>query len=325
MPREVVQEHYAWADPGPGYAYSLPYATIGGDGLVLWDDKIWAPSVCYPPYMQVMLSTLPSYGRRALGRSGVEVIRVNGLCATAYNPNAGNYGHFILEVLPRIFLLSILRRKDVDFKIAVDEGSPHWVRSFYRLFFPESDILWFNPDRQVVKPENVIMTTTMSNINSLGLGFSEMICNLQAMVGIIPDTAKSGRVYFSRTKLLSPGRHRIENESEIESIFQDFGFTIAYPETMSPRGQIELCANAAVIAGEFGSAIHNSIFAPEETKVFSLNRINWFQSMICRLRRQRLAYLTPIGGMRDWRSIEAGFQAMVVDTGVLRKALLGFV
>jgi capsular polysaccharide biosynthesis protein len=83
---------------------------------------------------------------------------------------------------------------------------------------------------------------------------------------------------------------------------QELGFSIIHPQEMTILQQIRYYQAAECIAGEYSSALHNTVFAQRGTKVIALNRVNWYQSLICRAFSQRLALIPPADGvMRDWR------------------------
>lgn len=75
------------------------------------------------------------------------------------------------------------------------------------------------------------------------------------------------RIFVSRAKV---GRRRLTNEPEIESIFVRLGFAVVHPETLSIEEQIGVFANAQMVAGLVGTAMHNAIFSKPRTPVLIL-------------------------------------------------------
>jgi len=63
---------------------------------------------------------------------------------------------------------------------------------------------------------------------------------------------------------------RISNQEEIQNIFQQCGFEIVYPEELSLSQNMELFAQAKVIAGATGAAMTNIIFAPKNAKIICM-------------------------------------------------------
>lgn len=69
------------------------------------------------------------------------------------------------------------------------------------------------------------------------------------------------RVYLSRRKISFKQLTRvIANEVLVEKLFRQAGFTVIYPEEIPFNDQLALYANARVVAGPSGSALHNSLF-----------------------------------------------------------------
>lgn len=67
------------------------------------------------------------------------------------------------------------------------------------------------------------------------------------------------------------------------------------PEILSFQEQIRLFAEAELVMGEFGSALHTAVFSPSSTAVVILanSLMNWTQSGISALRGQRVQYIRP--------------------------------
>jgi capsular polysaccharide biosynthesis protein len=60
------------------------------------------------------------------------------------------------------------------------------------------------------------------------------------------------------------------NRPAIEAIAERAGFTLVQPEKLSMPAQLALFETATMIVGEYGSALHNSIFAEPGTIICAL-------------------------------------------------------
>jgi len=78
------------------------------------------------------------------------------------------------------------------------------------------------------------------------------------------------RLYLSRRKWSA--RKRISNEDEVEKVFESFGFIVINPEKINFRAAVTIFRRTNVMAGIWGSAVHNSVFMKPGggTKVISL-------------------------------------------------------
>ncbi|WP_347139425.1 glycosyltransferase family 61 protein [Paracoccus sp. SSK6] len=96
----------------------------------------------------------------------------------------------------------------------------------------------------------------------------DKICRLRHL----SDVPKVERLYISRTK--TKGR-KLGVEPEIERWFSDNGFSIVHPQDLKIEDQIALFSGAKMIAGTAGSAMHNAVFSPPETKILIIGSSGW--------------------------------------------------
>ena len=78
--------------------------------------------------------------------------------------------------------------------------------------------------------------------------------------------AGGGALYLSR----AGGKRNLVNREAMERIAAEHGLAVILPETLSLTDQIALFASAEMIAGEYGSALHNTIFAGAGAAVCAL-------------------------------------------------------
>lgn len=81
------------------------------------------------------------------------------------------------------------------------------------------------------------------------------------------------RIFFSRSRIAA---RKMVNEAEIEGIFAARGFDVIHPELLPVPDQIRLAKDAEMIAGPGGSAMHNLVFSPPETKAMIICSSHWF-------------------------------------------------
>jgi hypothetical protein len=72
-----------------------------------------------------------------------------------------------------------------------------------------------------------------------------------------PDQARGSRLWVSRSKIGSDARNL--NSEATERRLADAGWTIAYPELLTVREQLDHLCRAEVVAGEEGSAFHTAM------------------------------------------------------------------
>lgn len=91
-------------------------------------------------------------------------------------------------------------------------------------------------------------------------------------------TGSAGRVFFSRTEFNESRRRAGHNRARStlvrdeaqDAAFAAGGFQIVAPENLGIDQQLRFAANASVLAGNSGSALHLSAFAPTGTRVLEV-------------------------------------------------------
>jgi len=81
------------------------------------------------------------------------------------------------------------------------------------------------------------------------------------------DNRNKSPIYISKTKL-KHGVSRLKNEIVLESFFEDAGFQIIYPESLSFVEQLNIFNSETPIIGMAGSAFHLSVFSRAHRKLF---------------------------------------------------------
>lgn len=135
------------------------------------------------------------------------------------------------------------------------------------------------------------------------------------------------RVYLSRTghheeraaATGKPSRRARPNDAEVDAMAARLGFVVVHPERLGFAEQVALASGARVLAGPSGSALHLSVFAGPDTAVLELaDARDWShpvftQQILCRARRQRLAWvsLTHGPGGHDVPALEARLRELL--------------
>jgi capsular polysaccharide biosynthesis protein len=94
------------------------------------------------------------------------------------------------------------------------------------------------------------------------------------LAGHQPSLSAS-RLYVSRWRLAQSRGDVDFDESRIEDFFRRHGFTVVYPETLPFVDQVAAFAQADVIAGLGGSALHLSVFMRPESQTLVLCTPRW--------------------------------------------------
>ena len=217
-------------------------------------------------------STRMDWREVALDRIPAESERLKGRYVSLAVKGDSNYGHWIVDSLPR---LALLEEGYEDLKFIIRDGSPRFQKiSLTMLGIPEERIVALKDGWHRV--EQFVLThhaqRAMVPIKTHLFEIRRRL--LKAAWGEAKKTRSDRRVYISRAK----SRRKISNEEEILPLIRDWGFEVVYAEDLSLKEQIILFNETAVLLSPHGSGLNNQVFCEPGTKMFELynpRRYNW--------------------------------------------------
>lgn len=220
------------------------------------------------------------------------------------------YGHWLIDIIPRVLLSRKLTGKRVICLLRGD--TPTWAPGLLDMFGVEH-----RPMAEFEGKAIVLIATVRRHDWLADQAFSELrettlaiSSNLGAGSSPTPE-----KIYLTR-KLWSNQSRAMTNHAEVEALFAGNGFEVVSPETLPLSEQVQLFANAKIIAGEAGSAMHNSVWAGEECRFLNLQsarQSHFIQSSLCKHFGQTLVNLWGETETQDWGS------AFKVDVGLLER------
>jgi capsular polysaccharide biosynthesis protein len=205
------------------------------------------------------------------------------------------YGHWLMDCLPGVLFLR--EHHALEGRLLLAPRLHPWQRESLARLGLDHGVLETGDD--VVIARDVIFPSFL-DVSEVALPSSAARRTFAALAGAA-KARSSGRgcLYISRGGL--PGNRTMLNEARLELALGGLGFDCVRPERLSLARQIELFANAAVVAGAHGSGLANIGFAPPGCIVLDLLLSSVPDPWICRLSAilgQRYAYLvTPVGPM----------------------------
>jgi capsular polysaccharide biosynthesis protein len=303
VPERIVLPHHRVRNRAPATEIlAVRGYELGAHGLLQQEGRVWVNDAVQPAYvnncMQPDALNLPEIWRGALLDPSAEIIEVDVPVGVVLHPNLV-YGHFLLEMLPRLLLLAHLRTLGHAFAVAVPSDAPEWTRAFVALLFGPDETLSYHSKRQRVRAPCFILPSMMNADYHFHPQMNALLENLLARVvgPMLPVPRPPRRIYLSRRTF--GGWHGLRNEDEVERMLEAMGFATVHPQDLPFPEQLALYAGADCIVADFGSALHNSLFAPLGCGVVAINWLNRCQSGIAALRAQPLAYLPPLQGFHD--------------------------
>ncbi len=178
----------------------------------------------------------------------------------------GHFGHFLLESLCRVWYIF---KKDPNIKILVhSDGDPVKMPSYVHHIFQliECPLDQIVAIKRPVVVDHLILPESEFEIrwrasSSYADTFRELY---ERNARLFRADATPNRVYLTRRHLNVRGDKKrseiINNEQEVEALFEQRGFAIIAPEKRPLHEQIAIIAGAGQIAGVKGSALHMSLF-----------------------------------------------------------------
>lgn len=215
-----------------------------------------------------------------------KAVEIKQLSASLLGQCAGNYAHWLTEVLPKLAVLDSLDGYR-DIPLIVDG----WVHpNFY-----ESIDLLCSTKRELIKvgrwervnarsllgisstsyipaeSRKFIAHKKFINDEAMKFSFSKFSINLmkEKILKKIPTVEPTIEKIFIRRESTFNGRNAI-NADELEKIALEFGYTVVEPGKMSFSAQVALFRGVKVIAGQIGAALSNAIFS-EQCKLIILS------------------------------------------------------
>lgn len=168
------------------------------------------------------------------------------------------FGHFLLEVLPRLWGVEWAIRRGLPVYALHSGELTSWQKELFELGGVNLDAInWLD---QPAKISDVYFAGALYRLHTSFHPEFREIC--LAMVD--RAAAKSGegmarnKVFLGRGRLKL--RERLTNEPEVFDVFQKHGFELVYPETLSVADQISLASKAKHLAGPIGSQLYLALF-----------------------------------------------------------------
>lgn len=185
------------------------------------------------------------------------------------NPGYPVYGHWLVDFLPKLY---VLMRNGLNFrsvKYILPKDCPKFGIEWLRLLGVPHENIVFYDGRIGCRYTRILVPTLLRTNSRASELFQSAIAFICDHLGSKLDHSRvvqCERIFVSRGQWSAQGRQLI-NRGDVETIARDAGYTIYLPEKHSLLDQISAFNNAAACAGEYGSAMHNSIFCKQGTPI----------------------------------------------------------
>jgi capsular polysaccharide biosynthesis protein len=132
-------------------------------------------------------------------------------------------------------------------------------------------LVFYDPLRESISCDELLVPTIQHNgcrVSPLLRWSAVYLRNLVAERHTLDQSPYGERIFLSRAHCgLS---RRLLNRERVEDMAKEAGFAIVHPERMPLLDQLKMFGGAKCLMGEYGSALHGSIFAPSGAVVCAL-------------------------------------------------------
>ena len=230
--------------------YRIPDVTIVQHGLVFDADQ------------RLFRGSITQHGDAEMRAARGELAgapHVPGTAVLCKKPGAGNYGHWMLEMLPRAFVVHhLMGLRDVRYLVHAAE------EPLRQVMLDGFDLLGIPPDAVIFSAPAPLHFASLILVDGLADHGGYLSPVTLAAIDVLSKSIapeNAAPVYVSRR-----GRS-FHNDRTVEAVARAEGWRVVAPETLALREQIAVFKHAPAIAGVMGAGLTNIAFAAPGTRV----------------------------------------------------------
>jgi capsular polysaccharide biosynthesis protein len=312
---EMLWQVFGQIDTPAIGCYRIDDAALAPTGFAIKDGIAFhADAFIHPRHHVVAISD-------RLNAETLPVRHIDGALAVIYGPGHETWGHWLTDFLPRLWVLHAAGYDLARLRFVMPPDLRDFATPLLALCgLREEQFVVYDYWRELLHADRLLLPTGLRVENRLAPCFAQATAFWTARARANAGAAHgafSSALYLSRS--LVPPTRDLLNRTEIEAIARDFGLVAVRPETLSIAEQIGLFSGARLIVGEYGSALHNAVFAAPGAAVCALRGTSlhpsFVQSGIATALGQELGYVFGDTGGQDVR------QAFVIPGGYFMRAL----
>ena len=236
----------------------IPNGRVWGNEAIIitHDNKIIQDKFLYGDY-----DTIDNH--RALSAYKIpEAQYIKGKVAVIASIWADCYYHYVLDILPRLYLL-----KEAGIepdKYIFNKPNCNFHKELLKLLRISEDKILYIDDNTHIKAENLIAPALPG---SLGNPPEWVIDFYKNLLPTREDSNLPERIYISRNNAT---RRKVLNEDEVTNLLKGYGFVIINMEEHPIEMQFAFFKYAKVIVAPHGAGLSNVVFAQKNLKVLEL-------------------------------------------------------
>ncbi len=268
LPEEFTRIYYRhtnlWA---VGIFRARGFSVMGGYTLLKDGEIFCCPEANIHPAHEV--NFLATFGDPARPRQRLSIA---GQAVLLAGPGYHVYGHWLSDILSKILLLHASGLDILNVKILFPDDVPSFGFAWLELLgIPPENLIRYNPIDQVPWVEELLIPTTFHNgvrmAPDMKAASTLLLQLIERRHGAAP-AEKSHRIFVSRG--LAPRNRMFRDRERVEHHAIAAGLAVVHPQNLTLLEQVRLFQNASMVIGEYGSALHGTLFSPPGTVVCAL-------------------------------------------------------
>lgn len=200
--------------------------------------------------------------------------REAGTCVMLGGPGLPIYGHWLVDFLPKLFVLGICGYDLEALRYLLPADAPRFSIELLKLVgIRAAQIVSYDPVFDAVLADELLIPTLLRTNSRTAPPFAAAAAFLARRIeehhGLPPGPSTTPRLFISRA---CSGRalRTLLNRERIEQLAREAGFAVVHPEQLPLLEQVRLFRGATHIIGEYGSALHATVFSGPGTIVCAL-------------------------------------------------------
>jgi capsular polysaccharide biosynthesis protein len=268
--QELMARYYRENYTAPVGLYTASNVGVFGEALLIHGNTMLACDE-----LEMTVGDLAAYRARYQAARGLLRPRMEaGQCVLLLGRGFGIYGHWLVDFLPKLFLLHQAGHDLMRLRYLVPRNAPKFGIDLLELLgITAEKRIAYHPDFELLCADQLLVPTMARSSSRTSSLFRQAVEFVTALIWrrnarplVAGDTQ---RIFISRGRAGRPARNLL-NRQQIERTAGAAGFRIVHPEQMSLLDQFAMFDNARQIVGEYGSALHAAIFARPGATVCAL-------------------------------------------------------
>lgn len=201
--------------------------------------------------------------------------RITAPLAVIYGPAHETWGHWLVDFLPRLWVLHAAGHDLTRLQYLVPPDLAGFAAKLLAACgIGPAQLVPYAYWSELIQADTLLLPTVLRHADRFAPSFAQardwLVRRLRLALGV-PRAAPSQALFVSR--LGAPQLRRLAQREQIESQAQAAGLHVVHPQAMPLAAQLRLFAGASAVVGEYGSGLHNTLFARPGTPVCALRGI----------------------------------------------------